>query len=262
MEEDDICETSGHSWVDSDRGHYCQICGKVCPLPSPQKHTTTLKKKEKKKVEIVSDNFERTVEFVDLGGGIGEKQGTYVSHDIPSYGIRGQESRRKRIITGLLFFFFFSSSSSFLTLLVRVGKMTTVKGLIQELVSQIGGMSDLMSDKAYRIFKLADRSNFVRGRKTQLVIASCIYIACRIEETPLPYMLIDFSDAIQVSPLFSLFLLLVLFSLKKKKKRQTCLIWVVSTSKCEGSCVMKRPIQFGGSCASLIRASSSNVSQS
>ena len=54
-----------------------------------------------------------------------------------------------------------------------------------------------ISLSAHRLYKLAVQRNFTRGRKTQQVAGACLYIICRQENKP--YMLIDFSDALQSS---------------------------------------------------------------
>lgn len=56
---------------------------------------------------------------------------------------------------------------------------------------------DYVSDAAYQWFSLALANNFVKGRKSQNVIAACLYIACRKEKTH--HMLIDFSARLQIS---------------------------------------------------------------
>ncbi|CAG9462851.1 unnamed protein product [Pedinophyceae sp. YPF-701] len=50
---------------------------------------------------------------------------------------------------------------------------------------------------AHRLYQLALNNNVTRGRRTELVAGACAYIACRLAEQP--YMLIDFSDALQVN---------------------------------------------------------------
>ena len=52
-------------------------------------------------------------------------------------------------------------------------------------------------DSAYRLFMLAVQRNFVQGRKTQNVVAACLYIVCRREKSP--HLLIDFSDVLQTN---------------------------------------------------------------
>lgn len=52
-------------------------------------------------------------------------------------------------------------------------------------------------DSAHRYFKLAVEHRFIQGRKTEYVVAVCLYIVCRYEKTS--HMLLDFADALQVS---------------------------------------------------------------
>lgn len=59
------------------------------------------------------------------------------------------------------------------------------------------GIPDHISDSAHQWFKLALTNNFIQGRRSQNVIAACLYIACRKHETH--HMLIDFSTRLQVS---------------------------------------------------------------
>jgi hypothetical protein len=60
-------------------------------------------------------------------------------------------------------------------------------------------LSELIRDAAARYFTLAVSNNFVKGRRSNYVIASCLYIACRVNQTN--HMLIDFSEALQVTSL-------------------------------------------------------------
>ncbi|CAG8683384.1 22962_t:CDS:2, partial [Gigaspora rosea] len=57
-------------------------------------------------------------------------------------------------------------------------------------------LSDHLMEAAQRYFNLAITNNFIQGRKTQHVIAACLYIVCRTEKTC--HMLIDFSDILQL----------------------------------------------------------------
>jgi transcription factor IIIB 90 kDa subunit len=57
-------------------------------------------------------------------------------------------------------------------------------------------LSELIRDAATRYFTLAVSNNFIKGRRSSYVIASCLYIACRVNQTN--HMLIDFSEALQV----------------------------------------------------------------
>ncbi|KAI5962504.1 BRF1 [Candida pseudojiufengensis] len=56
---------------------------------------------------------------------------------------------------------------------------------------------DHISDAAGEWFKLALTNNFVQGRRSYNVLATCLYVACRKEKTP--HMLIDFSSKLQIS---------------------------------------------------------------
>ena len=59
------------------------------------------------------------------------------------------------------------------------------------------GIPEHISEEAHMWFKLALNQNFVQGRRSQNVIAACLYTACRRSETR--HMLIDFSSRLQVS---------------------------------------------------------------
>lgn len=65
-----------------------------------------------------------------------------------------------------------------------------------------------VADRALRFFTLAldggasaatgdEPKNYVLGRKSEYTVASCLYVACRMDKTT--HMLIDFADAIQVN---------------------------------------------------------------
>ncbi|KAK6456079.1 transcription factor IIIB 70 kDa subunit (B-related factor) [Scheffersomyces xylosifermentans] len=56
---------------------------------------------------------------------------------------------------------------------------------------------DYIADAAGEWFKLALTQNFVQGRRSQNVLAACLYVACRKEKTH--HMLIDFSSRLQIS---------------------------------------------------------------
>eukprot|EP01112_Ceratiomyxa_fruticulosa_P020540 TRINITY_DN7020_c0_g1_i1.p1 TRINITY_DN7020_c0_g1~~TRINITY_DN7020_c0_g1_i1.p1 ORF type:complete len:317 (-),score=39.78 TRINITY_DN7020_c0_g1_i1:71-1021(-) len=53
------------------------------------------------------------------------------------------------------------------------------------------------SEAAQRLFILAIQHGFIQGRRTQHVVAACLYIICRKERTP--HMLIDFSDVLHTN---------------------------------------------------------------
>ncbi|EPX72458.1 transcription factor TFIIIB complex subunit brf1 [Schizosaccharomyces octosporus yFS286] len=52
-------------------------------------------------------------------------------------------------------------------------------------------------EAAVRYFTLAINNNFIKGRRSQYVVASCLYIVCRYSKTS--HMLIDFSDMLQIN---------------------------------------------------------------
>lgn len=58
-------------------------------------------------------------------------------------------------------------------------------------------ISTVIADAAGNWFKLALTNNFVQGRRSQNVVAACLYVACRKEKTH--HMLIDFSSRLQIS---------------------------------------------------------------
>eukprot|EP00523_Entomoneis_sp_CCMP467_P015429 CAMPEP_0168780430 /NCGR_PEP_ID=MMETSP0725-20121227/8115_1 /TAXON_ID=265536 /ORGANISM="Amphiprora sp., Strain CCMP467" /LENGTH=637 /DNA_ID=CAMNT_0008830273 /DNA_START=106 /DNA_END=2020 /DNA_ORIENTATION=+ len=67
---------------------------------------------------------------------------------------------------------------------------------IQEIASRLRLQGHFI-DAAHRLFTIAVEKNFVQGRRTTHVVASCLYIVCRQEKSQ--HMLIDFSDALQVN---------------------------------------------------------------
>ncbi|KAK9475213.1 Brf1-like TBP-binding domain-containing protein [Dipodascopsis tothii] len=58
-------------------------------------------------------------------------------------------------------------------------------------------LPEFIGDEADRWFQLAVTHNFVQGRRSQYVVAACLYVACRKNSTT--HMLIDFADLLQVS---------------------------------------------------------------
>ena len=56
-------------------------------------------------------------------------------------------------------------------------------------------LSDYTVDSAHRLFGFAVQRNFIQGRRTETVIAACLYIVCRRDN--LEYLLIDFADLLQ-----------------------------------------------------------------
>jgi transcription factor IIIB 90 kDa subunit len=72
-------------------------------------------------------------------------------------------------------------------------------------IANVLRLSDVVCLAATRMYTLAVEHKFTKGRKALNVVAVCLYVACRQKETR-NYMLIDFSDLLQV--LFLLFLYL------------------------------------------------------
>ncbi|CCL99056.1 uncharacterized protein FIBRA_01067 [Fibroporia radiculosa] len=59
-------------------------------------------------------------------------------------------------------------------------------------------LSEVVCLSATRLYTLAVEHKFTKGRKSMNVVAVCLYVACRQKETR-NYMLIDFSDMLQVN---------------------------------------------------------------
>jgi hypothetical protein len=66
-------------------------------------------------------------------------------------------------------------------------------------IASVLRLSDVVSLAATRLYTLAVEHKFTKGRKSLNVVAVCLYVACRQKETR-NYMLIDFSDLLQVQP--------------------------------------------------------------
>lgn len=67
-------------------------------------------------------------------------------------------------------------------------------------ISNLAGMMHLgthVADAAHRIFVLALQSDFTSGRKSDNVVAACLYIICRKDKHP--HLLIDFADRLQTN---------------------------------------------------------------
>jgi transcription factor IIIB 90 kDa subunit len=72
-------------------------------------------------------------------------------------------------------------------------------------IASVLRLSDVVSLAATRLYTLAVEHKFTKGRKSLNVVAVCLYVACRQKETR-NYMLIDFSDLLQVKPRLTLLL--------------------------------------------------------
>ncbi|CAH8354703.1 unnamed protein product [Eruca vesicaria subsp. sativa] len=62
---------------------------------------------------------------------------------------------------------------------------------------EMGDETDYLVDMATKFFKMALDHNFTKGRRTELVQCSCLYLTCR--QKNFPFLLIDFSSYLRVS---------------------------------------------------------------
>ncbi|CAD5215109.1 unnamed protein product [Bursaphelenchus xylophilus] len=120
---------------------------------------------------IVSD-----VQFQETSGGGHEVIGQFVSSERSGGGIGG--------VPGVV-----KSESR---------ELTFYKGkkLIQEVASQLR-INNHCVNTAYNFFKMCVSRNFTRGRVRSHVVAACLYMTCRLENTS--HLLLDFSDVTQVN---------------------------------------------------------------
>jgi transcription factor IIIB 90 kDa subunit len=115
------------------------------------------------------------------------------------FGNRGNaESREQTIANGELLFLTMQE-----TLLSIILFLLTLQAnrKIQSIASVLR-LSDVVSLAATRLYTLAVEHKFTKGRKSLNVVAICLYVACRQKETR-NYMLIDFSDLLQVNALLN-----------------------------------------------------------
>ncbi|OAG31886.1 transcription factor IIIB 9 kDa subunit [Nematocida displodere] len=82
------------------------------------------------------------------------------------------------------------------------GKFITTNHIanIKTMAKSIGealGIGEAQINSAMRWYNLSLQFNFTKGRKTQVLLAACLYITCREEETP--HMLIDFAAVLRVN---------------------------------------------------------------
>ncbi|KAF1377094.1 hypothetical protein PFLUV_G00218360 [Perca fluviatilis] len=89
--------------------------------------------------------------------------------------------------------------SGFHTSVGKESRAQTLQGgkrQIQHLGSQLQ-LNQHCLDTAFNFFKMVVSKHLTRGRKTEHVIAACLYLVCRTEGTP--HMLLDLSDLLQVN---------------------------------------------------------------
>ncbi|XP_030260187.1 transcription factor IIIB 90 kDa subunit [Sparus aurata] len=155
-----VCRTCGGSDIDVDQARgsaVCTGCGSV-----------------------LEDNIiVSEVQFVEGSGGVSSAVGQFVSADGPV----------KAPLLG----------SGFHTSVGKESRAQTLQGgkrQIQQLGSQLQ-LNQHCLDTAFNFFKMVVSKHLTRGRKTEHVIAACLYLVCRTEGTP--HMLLDLSDLLQVN---------------------------------------------------------------
>ncbi|TNN44786.1 Transcription factor IIIB subunit [Liparis tanakae] len=142
-----VCRTCGGSDIDVDQARgsaVCTSCGSV-----------------------LEDNIiVSEVQFVEGSGGVSSAVGQFVSADGPV----------KAPLLG----------SGFHTSVGKESRAQTLQGgkrQIQQLGSQLQ-LNQHCLDTAFNFFKMVVSKHLTRGRKTEHVIAACLYLVCRTEGTP------------------------------------------------------------------------------
>ncbi|KAL3428083.1 transcription factor tfiiib complex subunit brf1 [Phlyctema vagabunda] len=130
---------------------------------------------------IVDDsNIVAEIQFGESASGAAVVQGSFISADSGAANSMGPAFRRA---TG-------GGESGENT--VRNGRRE-----LQNLGSQMEIPASIV-DNAVQIFKICSMNNFIQGRRLDMVVAVCLYSACR-KEKPCKVMLIDFADRLQVN---------------------------------------------------------------
>uniref|UniRef100_A0A4W6EI34 Transcription factor IIIB 90 kDa subunit n=1 Tax=Lates calcarifer TaxID=8187 RepID=A0A4W6EI34_LATCA len=155
-----VCRTCGGADIDVDQARgsaVCTGCGSV-----------------------LEDNIiVSEVQFVEGSGGVSSAVGQFVSADGPV----------KAPLLGSGFHTSVGKES-------RAQTLQSGKRQIQQLGSQLQ-LNQHCLDTAFNFFKMVVSKHLTRGRKTEHVIAACLYLVCRTEGTP--HMLLDLSDLLQVN---------------------------------------------------------------
>uniref|UniRef100_A0A672HJG5 Transcription factor IIIB 90 kDa subunit n=1 Tax=Salarias fasciatus TaxID=181472 RepID=A0A672HJG5_SALFA len=129
---------------------------------------------------VLEDNIiVSEVQFVEGSGGVSAAVGQFVSSDGPV----------KAPLLGSGFHTSVGKES-------RAQTLQSGKRQIQQLGSQLQ-LNQHCLDTAFNFFKLVVSKHLTRGRRTEHVIAACLYLVCRTEGTP--HMLLDLSDLLQVN---------------------------------------------------------------
>jgi len=79
----------------------------------------------------------------------------------------------------------------------RAETLENGRRVARDLAHQLGIRQDSFIEQAHGFYRIGIQKNFIQGRRTEFVIAACLYVVCRRNRTA--HMLIDFSDAMQVN---------------------------------------------------------------
>lgn len=79
---------------------------------------------------------------------------------------------------------------------ITTNHLSTIKSIAKS-IGEALGIGETQINSAMRWYNLSLQFNFTRGRKTQVLLAACLYITCREEETP--HMLVDFAYVLRVN---------------------------------------------------------------
>ncbi|KAJ3766258.1 BRF1-domain-containing protein [Lentinula raphanica] len=127
---------------------------------------------------IEENTIVNEVAFGETSSGAAMVQGSYVAQGASHarmngpFGNRGNNESREQTIAN------------------ATRKIQNIAGVLR--------LSEQVCLAATRLYTLAVEHKFTKGRKSMNVVAVCLYVACRQKETR-NYMLIDFSDILQVN---------------------------------------------------------------
>ncbi|KAL0068943.1 transcription factor TFIIIB subunit brf1 [Marasmius tenuissimus] len=128
---------------------------------------------------VVEENtIVNEVSFGETSSGAAMVQGSYVGQGASRAKLSGPFGNRG------------NSESREQTIANASRRIQTIAGVMR--------LSEVVCMAATRLYTLAVEHKFTKGRKSLNVVAVCLYVACRQKETR-NYMLIDFSDLLQVN---------------------------------------------------------------
>ena len=139
---------------------------------------------------VSENNIVSEIGFTDNGGGAG---GTMVGQFVPSASTGcggGLSASAKAAIKGGSGGGYQARTES------RELTLQSARRRISQVASRLSAPSNLV-EAASRVFNLALQHNFLQGRKTENVVAACLYIVCRRQ--PTAHMLLDFSEALRIN---------------------------------------------------------------